>query len=353
VLTSKRGEQMQPPTTIRKNKILKAVVEAYIKSGEPVGSKSLLNTLDFPVSSATVRNEMSELSEMGLLLQPHTSAGRIPSQEGIRFYVNKLMEKQPLSSSKRAVIYDALSYADDPEKLLKITVNTLADLTGAAVTATTPASDNARIHRLKFVQTGRQTCMVVVIASTGLVKTRLFKCDYVVTDEIIRVYETLFNKSLEGMPVKSITPAFVQTLAVEMGDLALLVPGALAAIMSACSEIGGFSSTSAGRANVLSGELDSNTLEGLIKLLHSSEAIEALIIGIGNRKIVVGDEAGIPALNEMSVINEPYNIDTSCSGIISAITPLCCDYAYIVSVLEYAGECVSKLLKQMLSIEDI
>jgi len=78
-----------------------------------------------------------------------------------------------------------------------------------------------------------------------------------------------------------------------------------------------------------------------------------LIIGIGNRKIVVGDEAGIPALNEMSVINEPYNIDTSCSGIISAITPLCCDYAYIVSVLEYAGECVSKLLKQMLSIEDI
>ena len=137
MLTVKRGEQMQPPTTIRKNKILKAVVEAYIKSGEPVGSKSLVNTLDFPVSSATVRNEMSELSEMGLLLQPHTSAGRIPSQEGIRFYVNKLMEKQPLSSSKRAVIYDALSYADDPEKLLKITVNTLADLTGAAVTATT------------------------------------------------------------------------------------------------------------------------------------------------------------------------------------------------------------------------
>ncbi|MBQ2349089.1 MAG: hypothetical protein II388_12105, partial [Clostridia bacterium] len=221
------------------------------------------------------------------------------------------------------------------------------------VTATTPASDNARIHRLKFVQTGRQTCMVVVIASTGLVKTRLFKCDYVVTDEIVRVYETLFNKSLEGMPVKGVTPAFVQTLAVEMGDLALLVPGALAAIMSACGEIGGFNSTSAGRANVLSGELDSDTLKGLIKLLHSSEAIEALIIGIGSRKIVVGDESGVPALRDMSVINEPYNIDTSCSGMISAITPLCCDYAYIVSALEYAGECVSKFLKQMLSIEDL
>ena len=112
-------------------------------------------------------------------------------------------------------------------------------------------------------------------------------------------------------------------------------------------------STSAGRVNVLSGELDSDTLKGLIKLLHSSEAIEALIIGIGSRKIVVGDESGVPALRDMSVINEPYNIDTSCSGMISAITPLCCDYAYIVSALEYAGECVSKFLKQMLSIEDL
>ena len=345
---------MQPPTTIRKNKILKAVVEAYIRSGEPVGSKSLLSILDFPVSSATVRSEMSELSDLGLLLQPHTSAGRIPSEDGMRLYVKKLMEKQSLPSSKRAVIYDALSNADDPEKLLNITVKTLADLTGAAVTATTPASDNARIHRLKFVQTGRQTCMVVVIASTGLVKTRLFKCDYVVTDEIVRVYETLFNRSMEGMPVKSITPAFVQTMAVEMGDLALLVPSSLAAIMHACAEISGFNSISAGRANILSGELDGDTLKGLIKLLHSSEAIEALITQLGSeKKIVVGSESKVPALKQMSVINEPYNIDMSCSGVISAITPICSDYAYIVSALEYAGECMSKFLKQMLSIEDL
>ena len=88
--------------------------------------------------------------------------------------------------------------------------------------------------------------------------------------------------------------------------------------------------------------------------MHSSEAIESLIAQLGSeKKIVVGTESGVSALSQMSVINEPYNIDTSCSGIISAITPLCCDYAYIVSALEYAGECVSKFLKQMLSIEDL
>ena len=109
---------MQP--TQRKIKILKAIVESYIENGEPVGSKSLCSTLDFPVSSATVRNEMAELSEMGLLTQPHTSAGRVPSEEGYRYYVEKLMNRKRLSADVKALIYDSLCFScDDPEKLLK------------------------------------------------------------------------------------------------------------------------------------------------------------------------------------------------------------------------------------------
>lgn len=338
----------------RKIKILKAIVEAYIENGEPVGSKVLCNLLDFPVSSATVRNEMAELSELGLLTQPHTSAGRVPSERGYRYYVESLMEKKKLGGDVKAMIYDSLSSAgDDPEKLLHKASDVVAELTNACVISTTPSSEHARIHCLKFVQTGRQTCMVVLITSSGLIKTKLFKCDYLVTPDIVRIYETLFNRNMEGLPLKSITPAFVQTIAVEMGELAMLVPNVLGAIMEACSDISDFNMAVSGRVNLLvNSETDLHALRMLMVFLHSDEALESLVLSIKNDKyIIIGSEIGLSTLINYSVVYVPYSIETSSGGHIAAIVPMRSDYAYIQSVLEYTADCVSRLLKTLLMIE--
>ena len=335
----------------RKTKILKAIIEAYIKNGEPVGSKLLCSELDFPVSSATVRNEMAELSELGFLVQPHTSAGRIPSEQGYRLYVNSLMDKKTLSGETKALIYDKLIRAgDDPEKLLKAAAKTIADLTHSAVIAAAPSAKDARIHRLRFVQTGLKTGMAILITSGGLIRTALFKCDYVITPEIVSVFESMFNRSMEGVLIKRITPAFVQTLAVEMGDLVLLVPSVLSAVMTACHEAGGSRIIVRGRTNLISdGSIDQKEL---LRFVHDDDSLEALSEKFSRKEgISIGTDTGFDELSDSSVISCKYNTAASVSGSIAAIVPMRTDYAYDTAVIEYTCRCVSDLLKTLLMID--
>ncbi len=340
-------------TKERKRKILKAIVEEYVKSGEPVGSKLLVNTLGFPVSSATIRNEMAELSEMGLLTQPHTSAGRQPSEDGFRYYVEHLMDKKTLSGSTKALILNELSSkGDDPEKLLSAAGEVASELLETVCVTTTPFSENARIRTLRFVQTGRQTCMVVLITSTGLIKTKLFKCDYVITPDIVNIYETIFNREMEGLPVKSVTPAYIQTQAVSLGEIAMLVPSVLSAIMDACREVGGFSMTVTGRTALLDREDDVLGMRALTQLLHSDEQLETLLLRLRTGKnILIGSETGNEALADHSFIAEPYTIEPTSGGFITAIVPMRYDYAYASAVLQYVAECSGRLLREILMIE--
>lgn len=338
----------------RKVKILKAIVESYIKNGDPVGSKALCSTLDFPVSSATVRNDMAELAELGLLIQPHTSAGRIPSQAGYRLYVNELMEKKRVPDEIKALIASSLeAVADDPERILRKASEVVSEIIRTAVITTTPSSETARIRRLKFVQTSRQTCMVVLITSSGLVKNRLFKCDYVITPEIISIFESSLNRRLAGVPVTGMTPAYVQTLAVEFGDLAMLIPGVLAAIMDACAEVSGVSVAIAGKISLLfSRENDFSTAKSLMKFLNSEEELEMFAMNIKpERRILIGSEIGTDVLEDFCVITSPYSIEHSSGGYLAAISPMRTDYAYILAVLDYTAECVTRLIRELLMLD--
>ena len=155
-------------TKERTIKILKTIVEEYISSGEPVGSKLVCSALDIDVSPATVRNEMVKLTDMGLLTQPHTSAGRQPSEAGFRLYVHSLMSSKTLSSSDKAIISERLNKCSDPDKLITSAAETAANMLNSLAVVTTPFSENERIHRLKFVQIGRQTCMIVLITTIAV-----------------------------------------------------------------------------------------------------------------------------------------------------------------------------------------
>lgn len=338
----------------RKVKILKAIVESYIATGEPIGSKALCAELDFPVSSATVRNEMAELSELGLLIQPHTSAGRIPSEEGYRVYVNELMEKKSLPGEVKSLIAASLeAAADDPERILRKASDVTAELAHSAAAATAPSSETSRIRRLKFVLTGRQTCMVVLITSSGLIKNRLFKCDYVLTPEIVRIFETSLNKKLVGAPVDSLTPAYMQTLAVEFGELAMLMPSVLAAVMDACEDVRGISVAVAGKLSLLfSKEHDLPSARALMRFLNSDEEIEAFATSLPHEQhIIIGSEIGQTALSDFSVISSPYSIEQSSGGLLIAIAPMRTDYAYISAVLDYTAECVGRLIRDLLMLD--
>lgn len=174
-----------------------AIVQSYVTTGEPVGSKFLITQTGLNVSSATVRNEMADLESKGFLIQPHTSAGRVPTQQGYRYYVDHLLKVTPVSQSGREYIASELSKnSDSPESILQCVADLLARLTDLVTFATTPDGEGSRIRKISFVQTGAHAAMAVVMASNGIIKTRLFRCEFLITPRFWRCLTKLSTKPL-------------------------------------------------------------------------------------------------------------------------------------------------------------
>ena len=156
----------------RKKKILSAVIESYINTGEPIGSKALIDETGLEVSSATVRNDLADLTNKGYLVQPHTSAGRIPTLQGYRYYIDNLMKITPVTQGGREYVESELyKSADSPESILKEASGVISRLTGCTAVTTTPSGEESRIHRIRFVQTGSHTAMAVAADSHRLPPT--------------------------------------------------------------------------------------------------------------------------------------------------------------------------------------
>lgn len=338
----------------RKMKILEAVVEGFIKTGEPVGSKTLCDALDFTVSSATIRNDMAELASMGLLEQTHTSSGRVPTELGYRVYIDKLMKTTPLTKYEQSAINDTLySSADAPEHLLEKAAHLLSRITGCAAVAASPSGESAVIKRVRFVQTGRHTAMLVLITSTGSVKTKLFRCDFIITPQILELFDKVMNERLTNFPVTGITPAFMQSTAVSLGEMSMIMPNVLIALHEAAKEAASTSVAIKGQSNLFfMPELDAKNAKRVMELLgHSSELAKILTTNNTKVNILLGSETNNPILANLSVIVTHYVASPECSGALALIGPTRMNYSKAVSSLEYVTHTVGTLLSELLDSE--
>lgn len=337
----------------RKSIILEAVVECYIKTGEQVGSKTLLDILEISVSSATIRNELASLSENGFLIQPHTSAGRIPLPKGYRYYIDKIMESYLLSSVEKDFVLNRLyKVFDDPERILKEASFILSGVTGLCSVCTTPTGENARIKRIHLLQTGRQTAMAVLITSTGMIKNRLFRCDYVLTAEVVTVFERLVNKKFCGQRVEDITQAFIQSSAVEFGELAMLMPNVLMAIMESAKEASMLNATISGKTNVLFLEdFNLNDIRLINKFLSDNSQIQNLLLSNDyDTTVFVGRDSNRGELENCSVITKRYNIAGEPAGAIALLGPVRMDYKKNIALIEFMCDTVGTLISELLEI---
>ena len=176
----------------RKMKILSAIVETYIRTGEPVGSKTLSEMPGIGVSPATVRNEMASLFSMGLLEQPHTSAGRIPSHLGYRIYVDRLMKEEPLTEKERDEIDALFNVGDpDPDRLLQDAAEALAEYTDCATVAMTTTPSYVTVEHIDIVPADKSTVVLLVIASNGVVKSKVCRLSFCVNAGIIDFFKKL------------------------------------------------------------------------------------------------------------------------------------------------------------------
>ncbi|WP_277668686.1 heat-inducible transcriptional repressor HrcA [Caproiciproducens galactitolivorans] len=338
----------------RKRKILAAVVELYIETGEPVGSKALCDNLDFTVSSATVRNEMSELAEMGLLEQPHTSAGRVPSQKGYRVYIDTLMKKRPVTKEEQRYIDSLLlPSAYDPEKLLDGVARALAGMTKYAAVSTKPGGSGADIRAIQFVQTSRRTAMAIIMTSTGTMKSRVFHCDFDLTPDILRVFFRVLNEKLAGLPVATVTPAYIQSLAASLGEMTMLMSDALMAVLDVAQDLMQTEVCLDGEMNLLyHNDLGQSEIRRIMDFLSRPQELSRLLLQQTNGlKVLIGKETHRPELSESSVIVSRYNVAGREAGAIAIIGPTRMNYGKIMSNIEYLSGSVGRMLTELLDME--
>lgn len=338
----------------RKRKILAAVVELYIKTGEPVGSKALCELPELSVSSATIRNEMSELAEMGLLEQPHTSAGRIPSQEGYRYYIDHLMGRHELTADQRRRM-DSLFTLNpgDPEKVLGQAGEVLADLTNCAAVSTTPADAQASIKRVELVPVSSSTAMIVLLTTSGILKSGLCRTMVPIDERFRTSFANIAEQHFIGHPVSELSLPQIQTLAASLGEHALTMSPALITLAQLAREAAQAEILLDGQTNLLSYDGRGTEVREALEFLRDTGPLGQLIGSGGDRmQVFIGSENVFRQLRHFSMILAPYKLAGRTGGTIGIIGPTRMDYASLIPHIEYLSAIVGKLLSEALGGDD-
>ena len=326
--------------TERKKKILAAVVERYILSGEPVGSKALVDLPGLSVSSATVRNDMADLVTAGYLEQPHTSAGRIPSSEGYRYYVDNLMGRYELSDKEKRIIDSKLEgVPSETKSVLRKAGLVLSELTGCAAVSTTPADSQAVIRRVELVPIGTKTAMVVMLTSSGILKSRVCRTNSEITLDIVETFYNITKQHFIGKPAASLSIAKIQTVALSLGDKSFAMTPLLVTLADLAALTEHTELLLEGQSNLLNyREFESNAYELMEFLRREKKGTE------DTPNVLIGRENLFRELQNSSMIFGEYKVGGRDSGTIGIIGPTRLDYSRLIPSLKYLTDIVSRIL---------
>jgi len=330
----------------RKELILSSIVEFYIETGQPVGSKFLVTALPFTVSSATIRNEMAELSEMGYLEQPHTSAGRIPSDKGMRYYADKLLKIYSPSQSEMLRISSGIDHFEgDAKVILTQCCDTLSELTGSLILATTPFIPNAVINNIQLLPMGRRSALVVFSTSAGIFKSRIAKLQ---SDADYSLFELFYNvcaANFIGRALGDITRAEIQSVAASLGERALDLSPLLVSLFEAITDSAVSELIMRGYEKMSASVLRADA-PGILEILSKRDLADKLLREnvSGELKLKIGSENGYASFRNASIIICPYRAGETEAGVIAAVVPTKTDYQHMVPLVKYAGTLVTELI---------
>lgn len=330
---------------IRKMKILSVVVDEYIKTGEPIGSNAVMQHLDVTVSSATIRNDMAYLEKLGLLEQPHTSAGRIPTCIGYRFYIDNLMSPKPLNVKERRLI-DSLLSKDEfqtADAVIDNAVNLLSDLTQLAVVSKNNTSGFSVITRVEVIPAGRRLYALLIITSAGTIKNKICRIEFDLSNEQLTFFANFINDHLFGINIENLSQDMLSNLAMALGTYMMSLSPLLHAVYELGEEIVKTNVSLKGEQNLIA--KDDFKSEELVKLLTHKNDLESLLeSAFDGVSVVFGKENESFAVTNSSMILAPYKIGEKQGGSLGVIGPMRIDYAKIIPHLEYISNRVAKLL---------
>lgn len=340
--------------TGRQQRILAAVIENFIKTGEPVGSKLLSSQLEFQVSPATIRSEMAWLFEMGYLEQPHTSAGRVPSHLGYREYIDSYMTCKPLTEQEKNEINSLFNVRDpDPDKLLEDAAEALSDYTNCATVTSSITPKSVAVRQLELIAAGSETVVILIIASNGVIRNKVCRVDFKVTSELLEFFRKFANSRLVGRSIDSITSDYLSSVSITLGEYSRVFTPLLVTIYELCREINEGQFYLGGSTKLLEYSELSQLVHDLLLMLANRERLQRLF-GAGSKdfKILIGKENSSMELSSASVVATHYNIAGDRAGAVGLIGPVRLDYAKIIPHLEYFAEKLGEVLSEAYELDE-
>ncbi len=335
----------------RKMKILQAVVRNYLESGEPVGSRTISKYTDLNLSSATIRNEMADLEEMGYIIQPHTSAGRIPTDKGYRLYVDCMLdEKEKELDEIKGVLLQKEEKLDD---MLKQAAKVLAVNTNYATMITAPRYAK---NKLKFIQLSRVAegqLLAVIVSEGNVIKNHIIDTEEDLDDESILKLNLLLNTNLTGLSVEEINLQMITVLKKQAGVHSDIIGNVMDAVAEAIHSDDDLEIYTSGANNILKyPELADREKAG--ELIHTFEEKQPLTeLALGSLasentgiQVYIGEEAPIESLRDCSVVTATYEIEDGIKGTIGIVGPKRMDYDKVVGTLKQLKNQLDEIYKK-------
>ena len=332
----------------RKVKILQAIIKTYLETGEPVGSRTISKMEGLNLSSATIRNEMADLEEMGYILQPHTSAGRIPSDAGYRLYVDQMMAEKALEREEHALVpkddehEKLLAKVDRLETLLQQVAKVLAYNTNYATMVTGPNYKNTNVKFVQLSQVDDTQILAVIVVGNNVIKNKMIDVDERIPNDELLKLNVLLNTFLTGVSVKEIDLELIQTMKQQAGIYADILEHIFDGILDAVRQASETEVYTSGANNILKyPELgDMNKAGELLEVLEEKKALNHFIAdddsGVPNQygiQVYIGDETPVETLNDCSVVTATYELEEGVRGKIGIIGPKRMDYDKVVTTL--------------------
>lgn len=321
----------------RKIKILEAIINDYINTGEPVGSRTIAKKYDLGVGSATIRNEMSDLEDMGLLEQPHTSAGRIPSSKGYRLYVDNLMEKTKVTFEeelqiKKYIIDCAMLEVD---KIVKQASSLLSELTNLTCIVQTPSVKKSYIKSVQLVPIDDHNLVSVIVTDSGVIKNHRIKVEKIPAIEEWNTINTVINKRLVNLTIEEINLEVINNLKDDLKGFDDLFNAIVPVLYDTLKEETSSEIFMEGTTNILNYPEynDIDKAKEILNLLYNKDYVVELIEPHGDITIKIGDENYIPEAKDCSVISAEYSLGDRPIGTIGLIGPRRINYSRVISIM--------------------
>lgn len=333
----------------RKIKILEAIINDYINTGEPVGSRTIAKKYNLGVGSATIRNEMSDLEDMGYLEQPHTSAGRIPSSKGYRLYVDSLMEKAMLTPEeelqiKKYIIDSAMLEVD---KIVKQASTLLSELTNLTCVVQTPSVMRSYIKSVQLMKVDENNLVSVIVTDSGVIKNHMIKVERVPSVEELQKINDLINMRLDNLTIQEINLEVINNLKNDLKGYDDLFNAIVPVLYDTLKEDNTSDIFMQGTTNIFNYPEynDIDNAKQILNLLYDKDCVVELIAPKGDLTIKIGDENYIPEAKNCSVISAEYSLGDRPIGTIGLIGPRRINYSRVIAIMAQVMKELNDALK--------